>query len=370
MMEINRRAFLGLLTAAGAVAAMPALANQSRAIPGVYASASRGEDGRYYLNVVAQDALRVTHLLPERAHQVLFHPKQPWVIAVARRPGTFIDIVDYDSGLLVKQIVLAKGHYLYGHVQVTADGRYLLTTEKHPDQQEGQVVVRDLRANFDVVQRYSTGGIGPHELKLTADQSEVVIANGGILTEGREKLNLETMQPSLAYLNLASGKIVEQVALDERYHQSSIRHFDLSANGDVLIAMQYQGHPADDVPLVAHHRRGQPLTALDIPTPVRTQLKQYCGSACFDSTGRFGAVSAPRGNRVMFWDMTSGQYLSDVKTKDGCGLAPTDVASEFIVSTGRGRFYRVNAATAERQRLSLPGEAIWQWDNHMVRLAG
>lgn len=368
-MEINRRQFLGWM------AATPILlhcrygqAQDASAASQRFASASQGTDGQYYLHLF--DGLGkqlVRHTLPCRAHQISSHPNKPWLFAVSRRPGTSIDVFDYRAGTLVQRINCTQGYHLYGHAQISMDGRYLITTENSPLHDDGRVVIRDISSDFKIVSDYSTAGIGPHELRLSQDQQTLVVANGGIKTQDREKLNIETMQPSLVYLDMTTGELLEQVHLPADYHQSSIRHIDVSATGHVIIAMQYQGNAGDSVPLVACHTRGKLITPLEMPPRIYSRLNQYCGSACFDSSGKFAAVSAPRGNMITLWNMQNRQFNGAVKVNDGCGLAKTPLPGEFIVSSGTGQLYRLNALSSQPALLAMP-ENI-HWDNHLSFIA-
>jgi hypothetical protein len=56
--------------------------------------------------------------------------------------------------------------------------------------------------------------------------------------------------------------------------------------------------------------------------------------------------------------------IGTVKTKDGCGLARTHKAGEFIVSTGRGRLYHVDVAGLERKAIRFDATPV-HWDNHL-----
>ena len=195
-----------------------------------------------------------------------------------------------------------------------------------------------------------------------------MVANGGILThpdQGRKKLNLDTMQPSLVALNLRTGKIEEQQMLAPEDHQLSIRHIDTNTRGETIIALQYQSKE-ENPPLVAIHRRGQPLKLLSAPSPVDIAMKRYCGSARFDSSGRFAAVSAPRGNLITFWDLDNDSYHSMLNSPDGCGLAATGEPGEFLISTGRGICQQHNLLTGTTRRLPLAQRPAW--DNHMISL--
>ncbi len=331
-----------------------------------YASAARGADGRFYLSWINMvDKQLSSYPLPGRAHHVVAHPDKPWLFVVARRPQQWIEVIDTHTGKSITQIRCDADHQMCGHAQITQNGRWLLSTEQATNADEGLVVVRDIHNGFKVEQQWPTGGIGPHELRLSPDQRFLAVANGGILTEGREKLNLDSMSPSLAYLDMINGQLLDKVELGHAYHQSGIRHLDVAADGRVIMAMQYEGEAVDIVPLVATHRMGEAINSLAIPLEIYGQLKQYCGSACFDISGRYAAVSAPRGGLVMLWDLSLDRLQGVVNINDGCGLAPTESAGEFLVSSGNGGLYRINSDELVRQQIPYEFEQPINWDNHL-----
>ncbi|MBR9829635.1 MAG: DUF1513 domain-containing protein [Oceanospirillales bacterium] len=364
-METDRRRFLGLLAAGLLLPATRVLATDHTHNLLVSAASDRHQHWLLVTDVEGQTRLR--HPLPERAHHVELHPQQPWAAAVARRPGRFIEVVDYTSGQQVKRIDAGDGHHFYGHALFTPDGRWLVSTENEVASGQGQVVIRDVNNHFAQASRIPSFGVGPHELLLNG--GEVIVANGGILTRpdrGREKLNLDSMHPSLAYIDLKSGTLLEQVNMTAENHQLSIRHIDRNAAGTVVIALQSQGPVDANKPLVALHRRGKPLKLLRAPEPINNQMEQYAGSARIDRSGTIAAISAPRGNLITFWDIKQDRFLTAMRCRDGCGLAATDRAGEFLVSSGIGHLYRMRPQDGLRERLPLdPLAARLAWDNHL-----
>jgi hypothetical protein len=97
-------------------------------------------------------------------------------------------------------------------------------------------------------------------------------------------------------------------------------------------------------------------------------MKQYCGSIRFDQSGETVAVSSPRGDLTTFWTQ-NGDYLSSIKTTDGCGLTATSTKSCFLISTGRGRFYHYNVSTRLKSRASLELPKGIHWDNHLTNIS-
>lgn len=368
MTGIKRRQLLAALGAGLLLPALPSLA----ASPALrFASACQDADRNHWLALFDERGqLLLKHRLPGRAHHVAAHPSEPWLMAVARRPGRFIELVDYRSGERIQRIEAGPQRHFYGHAVFSADGRWLAATENQLPSGEGRLVIRDCRDNFRIVADHPSYGIGPHELAYLPDQHSLVVANGGILTQpdqGRRKLNLDSMQPSLAYIDGTSGQLLEQVGMPAELHQLSIRHIDINRHGEVAIALQYQGGKQDRVPLVALHRQGRPLQLLEAPEPVRLAMRQYCGSARFDRSGELFAISSPRGDLVTLW-RRDGRFIDSFRVRDGCGLAATDRDREFVISSGNGRCYRYDLTTRRKRKLPALAQGSLAWDNHMVQL--
>jgi len=262
-----------------------------------YVSAATDLENNHFLVILNTNGEEISKLsLPDRAHQITVNPQSNTLAVAARRPGRYLIIADTISGKLVHQLEPEHGHHFYGHSVYSQDGRFLYTSENHIESGEGRIFVRDASANYDVLHSFSSYGIGPHEIKIHPDNKTLVVANGGILTRpesGRAKLNLDTMSPSLAYISLETGQLVEQRKLPSNLHQLSIRHIDINANGITAIALQYQGDKTDNVPLVALHRRGKEIKTLWAPEYVNRKLKNYCGSVCFNKSGSLFAVTSP-----------------------------------------------------------------------------
>ena len=313
--------------------------------------------------------------LPSRAHEVITNPVTQEIVVFARRPGTWFMVLEQTEADLESEpnrVYESKlQHHFYGHGRFTPEGRYLITTEQHIPSGEGRIVIRDRERNYQVDAVFPSYGIGPHQLALLSDQDTIVIANGGIRTHpdsGREKLNLATMRPSLAYISRTSGKLLEQHFLPQSLHQLSIRHLDVNAQDQVIFGMQNQGNPLLLVPLVGSHRLGQNIELFNAEESSLQAMKQYCGSVCFDTSGQYVAITSPKGNLVTLWDAQSRQLLHQFRCPDACGIYQLDKAN-FMLSSGRGDLYQLNIID---QSLSKFWSAVSDissddlaWDNHL-----
>jgi len=348
-------------------------------------SAATDHKGDHWLVIANAKGETLNQLrLPSRAHQVFKHPSLPLLCVVARRPGKYLSLVHLNTGTLIKTISPSKGYHFYGHGLFTHDGRYLVTSENHIESGEGRITIRDRLSEFSIVYQYDSQGIGPHEIKLSTDGLVLVVANGGIKThpdKGREKLNLNTMRPSLVYLELLTGKLLEKVSLPKQLHQLSIRHIDINHHDQVVIAMQYQGDITDQVALMGTHNRGEDIRLLNAPINSYLAMKHYCGSVCFDFSGMYAAATSPKGNRVTIWDTVKGNIIDELRCRDACGVAALGKQG-FMVSSGAGKLYHYNIEHKEIKQL-LPQSLLTNssqmepqiytqihskrmaWDNHL-----
>ncbi|CUI83189.1 Protein of uncharacterised function (DUF1513) [Achromobacter sp. 2789STDY5608628] len=220
------------------------------------------------------------------------------------------------------------------------------------------------------VGEFDSGGIGPHEVVLMPDGKTLCVANGGILTHpdyGKLELNLDTMRPSLAYIDTASGRLLEKVELAPALHRLSIRHLALAADGTVWFGCQYMGPAGDRPALVGRHRRGAQPELFAGPAPTLREMRNYVGSVAADAAGGIIATSSPVGGRVLYWDAASGRWLGETRLADGCGVAPAQ-GGGFLVSSGLGAMLRTDAAGAEQPLLAPSRERAW--DNHFRQASG
>jgi hypothetical protein len=111
------------------------------------------------------------------------------------------------------------------------------------------------------------------------------------------------------------------------------------------------------------------LVLLDAPDGIYRQMRNYCGSVCFDRGGEYVAVSAPRGNRIVFWSLGQSRYVAHTKAVDGCGLAAGMLPGEFVISSGLGGVFRYRLSDQRRAPLARAEALDARWDNHMLRIS-
>jgi len=87
-------------------------------------------------------------------------------------------------------------------------------------------------------------------------------------------------------------------------------------------------------------------------------LKNYVGSVATDCNGTIVAASAPKGNLITYWDVSTRNYLGSCSLNDSCGLAPTHRQASFLLTSGEG-WLATGDANGDLEREST----AFQWDN-------
>ncbi len=368
-MGIERRAALRLVAGAFLPPQLRA-AGAGRNAP-LYLSARAGAGSGYRVSgFAANGALLFDLPLPGRGHSFAMRPGGREAVHFARRPGRFALVLDLVRGAAARMLEAPADRHLYGHGVFSRSGRLLYATENDFEGGRGVIGIYDAKRDYRRAGELPSRGTGPHEIALLSDGETLAVANGGIATHPdlpRVKLNLPTMAPSLCLIDRQSGRLVRESRLGPALHRLGIRHLAVGPGDTVAVAMQYEGPARDPVPLVGAQRRGGGLRLLQAPRGVLRAMRNYCGSVCFDTSGRTLAVSAPRGGLVTLWDVGRGRHLSSMQVADGCGVAPGPCPHQFMASSGRDGVFVIDARSNTARPLALDGLETARWDNHLVR---
>jgi len=362
--RLSRRKFIAIAAASSAVAGVTFLANKSTK-KNWLVSACTSSEGQHFVAAFDLSGQLINQVkLPARGHDVIAIPNKPGhALVFARRPGMFALEINFVDGVVVKEIHAEIGSHFYGHGIISSESNLLITSENDISTGQGQLVFRDA-SNYQVVERFASGGIGPHQLALMPDRRHLVIANGGIEThpaQPRKKLNLDSMKPNLAYMEISSGKIIDSFQLNN--HQLSIRHLAVSQKGKVVAGLQYQGVKTDLVPLAISHHGGDKLNYLSAENNVWRKLNQYTASVCIDDVHKLVAISCPRADLITYWSLSDDSFIASEKLSDGAGLA---FSNKLYASSGKGRVIEL-LANDPSQHKAMNFEGM-RWDNHMAAI--
>jgi len=315
--------------------------------------------------------------LAARGHGAARHPLRDEAVLFGRRPGTHFTVIDLDAGH--KPIVIGAGpnRHFNGHGLFSPDGSRLYATETVSDSGDGMVGIYDADNSYARTGEFPSGGLDPHDIRWRPDGT-IVVANGGLLVDPAApgiKLNIDSMESSLAILDPRDGTWRQSVRLAPTLHQLSLRHLAVGADGTVAVAMQYEGPDLDEVPLVGSlPLQGDTIAMLDLPPTSLKRLDHYCGSAAVDAAGRLLAITSPRGGHAVFWDLAQRRFLGWLDVADGSGVAAAGDGG-FMLSSGLGALLHARPeidvggpVTVTPLLDAEPLAPSTRWDNHILAL--
>ncbi len=332
--------------------------------PAGFLACARLPDGRHVLaRMDRSGATRRSWDLPDRGHAMAVAPDRARVVVIARRPGTYGLAIDLSGATDPVAFEAPEGRHFEGHGAFSPDGRRVYIAENaYEEDGRSAVGIYDATAGFARVGEFSGGGIGVHELILSADGRSILVANGGVRTHPdfpRLELEPDAMEPSIVFLDAGTGDETARFDAPPSLRRLSLRHLALDATGAIWIGAQWRGSVADDVPMIARVSRDRGLTYVPLDGDSRRGFKGYIGSAAADPTGRYIAFSSPVGGQVTLVDTVTETAVGEARLPDGCGVAPF-ADRTILVTSGLGAVETLAPGVARPLATSRIA-----WDNHM-----
>ena len=333
-----------------------------------FVSAAKRGDGAYAAVLLNPEGQIVREIpLSARGHDIALHRQTGQAVVFARRPGTFAVAFDLSAVSEPKIFTAIEGRHFYGHGAFSSDGCLLYVSENDIAKARGVIGLYDVAAGFKRLGEYPSHGIGPHEIILLSDGKTLAVANGGIDTvpeAGRENLNLDAMEPSLAFIDAASGALLAKHELTPDLKRLSIRHIAADGSGRVWFGGQWEGDLQAAPELIGFAGRDSALQLIKPDMALGPSLKGYIGSVAVSAGGGVIAASAPKAGRILYIDAATGLVRAESPLKDGCGVA-ADHDDTFAVTSGLGEFRHETPGQPMAEGTTLHDIAF---DNHLRRL--
>jgi hypothetical protein len=319
---------------------------------GVFISAAMKRDGSHAVVVLTERGQIVWEApLPGRGHGFAVHAETGRLVAFARRPGSFALAFEGREGEPMA-FATPQGRHFHGHGLFANGGKLLLTTENDFEDERGMIGVWDATARFSRVGEFPSHGLDPHDMVLLPDGRTLCVANGGILTRpetGRAKLNLDSMRPSIAFIDIGDGRLVAQMEPPSQLYRLSLRHLACGSDGRVWFGAQWEGSDMETPPLIGHASPGGGIAFASLDGETLGKLRNYVGSVAANADGSRIAFTSPEGGHAVILDSASGKVAGIVGQKGVCGVA--GLGAGFLYSSESGQVAGIRHPVA--------------WDNHM-----
>lgn len=360
----QRRAFLKAAGAGFAASLMPGQVAALERNELVFASSVQTSGGGYGAVLLGERGdLIATIALPDRGHDITISREAGRGVVFARQPGTFALVFDPSGREAPVTLTSVEGRHFFGHGVFSPDGRLLYATESDFEAAQGVIGIYDATDGYRRLGEFPTYGTGPHEMLLMPDGVTFVIANGGIETHpdfGRAELNIETMDPSVVFVDRRDGRLVGQLRLEAGLHKLSIRHMAIDGRARVWFGCQYKGAPGDSPQLVGYASMDGDIALVELPPGTLADLRNYVGSVATSADGNVVGISSPEGNLLVAIDTEGRRPVVVESLRNGCGLAADGTG--FVATSGNGEMIGIAGAQRDRQHFDF------LFDNHMLRV--
>lgn len=360
---VNRRALLKGSLQCLATTLIPVSWATALTDPLIAVGALRLPNGQFGVAALNTEGDTVwTTPLGARCHGGCFAPAGTDLVLFERRPGWLFHVLDSATGHPLFKREPEQGEHFYGHGVFSLDGRFLYATASHFESGQGRIAVFDTQREYRRTDTLALEGVGPHQLELSPDGSQLIIALGGIRTHpdyDRIKLNLNDMDPALLIIDRLTGSEISRHRPSDS--QLSCRHLAIADTETTYVACQYQGPEWQQPPLIGRLQEGR-WSEIRLPDRLQSRLHNYLASIAVQPTSDVVAITAPRGGLVVVLDGSSGQVLRDIAMPDVAGVKPARDGS-FLVSSGTGDWLRLDPELD--YAVGARGTAPWLWDNHL-----
>ncbi len=362
--RLTRRNFVkaGALISVGGAAGAGAYFFRSETAPSVL-SAATDTHGKHF-GVLLDDSGRIIKYVdvPQRSHASTFNRLSGDLLFFSRRPGN--EIYVFPHGQSQRRVITAgDGRHFYGHGILDAENRYLLTSENNYADGSGHIVIRDVLADYTIVQDYPSGGVGPHEL-VFLNAEMIAVANGGIRSHPsspREDLGVDQMAPNVAFIQWATGNAMAIFEPDNS--KLSLRHIARLSDQTVIVGAQSHDWLTPEQSLVFKIDSTGQGEALTSDSLFAVNRKHYIASVC--AVNKSTAITtSPKSGHLDCWQ--DGVWSHSIACFDVAGVCALPGGKRVMFSNGRGDVMLADLDSPEESGLRERRFETIHWDNHLV----
>ena len=278
----------------------------------------------YSLSLVDSSGSLVRSIpLEFHGHGLALDPRSSARAVLFQKKGPGACELDLVSGRATRPIETVPARHFYGHGAFSADGKSLFATETVLATKAGLIVVRDA-STLAIVGELPSFGAAPHDCQLVDDGRLLAVTNGGGPLEGEP--------PNVAFIELASGKLVEKVVIPgtriNAGHLAYTRTHDLvvvSAPRSGLLDSEHGG-----VTVRVHDTAARTLSE---PAATVARLVGETLSVAVHEPSSLVATTTPDAGLLNFWTL-GGELVESLELPSPRGVVVTRDQSAFAVSYG------------------------------------
>lgn len=304
--------------------------------------------------------------VPNEVHLACLFPTNDSILVCSRIPDA--NLLKYSlKGELLAELKPLPNQHFEGHGIFSNDEKFLYVTatdyQTNKNLKNNGRLLKLNATNLALIEEYSTGGIGPHELVWQSD-THIAIANTGVITHpdsGRKILNEDNIQSNITLFNTNTKSIDHQ--WDVPLLGLSARHLDKMHNGDLVIGCQYKKQ--DQRPAcVAFATKNKALIFSDKNNePLYWDMKGYTASIKALPNSNKALITNPRGGLLTQWQEQRSTDKTEIEFNKGIKISKN--GEQAWVSKGAGELLLLNTNDLKFKGQPIKvKQNIW-WANHL-----
>lgn len=334
---ITRRDFT---KAALAAALLPAgTAAHAQTAKAAFVSRARTGEGEEFLvglDVSGDELFAVA--IPEGTHSAAGHPSRTDLVLIDHRHGVRARVMDRATGETLQALQAERGMHFQGYGAYAPDGSRFYTSEVSFGAGDGWIGIWDAANGYARLGKIESGGTGPEGVATLSDGS-LVVAHSGVQTSpltGTEKLNIETMEPSVTTLT-PEGALLAQTILPASLAKHAIRYIDGNGAGQIAFSMNAESGDRT-IPYFGLKTTDGPARLIALPADPEMRGPSEAAQVVFNVDGSQIAVVLPDRNRLHILS-SDGVSLLLSWQYEGIQSAAPQPDGGFLVSGSDGRLY-------------------------------
>lgn len=289
---------------------------------------------------------------PARLHELCLSDDLSIGAAVARRPGTFIQLFSPADGKALAQIQVPAGLIFEGHALFRTNSlgnKELWATASQNETSKSILLRYTLETLPQQPEQLSITGLGAHQILSIADQ--IVIAVGGWQSVGGTILNAASFESGLVFIDPETvGSSSASILIPTPQSNLSARHLDCVGE-NLWVGMQLANPTPTQDALLYSYSIEKGWQVAERPQGGWPSFNGYIASVAVSASEV--VVTSPRGHIYGRWNHL-GQYLKSANALDIS--AATSIDGNWWLSSGIGEVSRCGKR--------IPTEIFW--DNHWV----
>jgi hypothetical protein len=242
--------------------------------------------------------------VPYKAHEVVMHPRTPTLAFAPSKWGREGGVIDLAQATSQQVVAAGPTSRFFGHAAFSPDGTRLYCSIMDDEAVAGFISVRAW-PSLEEVERFSTYGLFPHQLRLTEDGRAAWVANGGAsvgydadrIAKSVLAEPLRTRRSTLVKVDLTTGAMLERLEC----MITNLSHFVRWTPSQFFVS-GFRRADGDHLPVALMAEQREPIL-LHTDEPLIPHQRLEVLSLAYDAGRQLMYATCPHAGKVMTFDL-------------------------------------------------------------------